>query len=670
MQAQVKSKGKGGIKHDAHFSRLNDLLERGEFGRLADASREVLRGNKQHHFAHKALTTALLELGQVKAAIPALQLAVRKFPNDPELQNNLGIAFSLNLQWPSAMRSFEQALKLDPTNALTHKNLGLAYFRMHRWFDALPPLIRAIELYDGEFVEAVELLANALGEANKLEEAKECIEELLSASPDDRGHLATLLSVSFKLCDWRESRELLARLQANIFDPSRPGGMCNPFTLFYLPGFSQAAIKQATEYFVSLNLPARLLDPQSHGDDVSGLKALQPAVVQSAIDVRKRPLRIGYLSADLRNHPVGLVIPEIIECHDRNEVFVIAYALSADDGSEIRRRLQAAFDNFVVVGEQDHLAIAERMRTDRIDILVDLHGWTSLGRPEVLALRPAPVIANWLGYAGTLGHPRLADYIIGDPVVTPIGEADDYTETIAQLPHCYLPYDTKRPVGSPPDRVSAGLPEQVFVFCCFNNVYKINPEVFDLWCRILAACPGSVLWLSGRRESARSNLCREAELRGIEPERIVFAPAVDGHAEHLARISLADLALDPFPYNSHSTGLDTLWAGVPMVSLRGDTFAGRVGASMLEAANLSHLVAASAEDYFRIATRLYEAPADLQACRRVLVDGQARRELPVFDMMGFARDLESLYRQMWQNHLGGRREAILAEGSRITHSGL
>jgi predicted O-linked N-acetylglucosamine transferase (SPINDLY family) len=292
---------------------------------------------------------------------------------------------------------------------------------------------------------------------------------------------------------------------------------------------------------------------------------------------------------------------------------------------------------------------------------VDLHGWTSLGRPEVLALRPAPVIANWLGYAGTLGHPRLADYIIGDPVVTPIGEADDYTEKIAQLPRCYLPYDTKRPVGSPPDRVSAGLPEQGFVFCCFNNVYKINPEVFDLWCRILAACPGSVLWLSGRRESAKSNLRREAELRGIAPERIVFAPSVEGHAEHLARISLADLALDPFPYNSHSTGLDTLWAGVPMVALRGDTFAGRVGASMLEAADLSRLVAASAEEYFLIATRLFEQPAELQAYRRILANGRERRDLAVFDMAGFTRDLESLYRRMWHNHLDGRHQPLLCE---------
>lgn len=664
------SKGKLALdrKPDAAFLRLSKLLAEGEFSRLVDASREVLRGNKQHHLAHKTLSAALLELGQVKPAIAALQLAVRKFPTDAELHNNLGIAYSLNLQWPSAMRSFAQALKIDPKNAQTHKNLGLAYYRMHRWFDALAPLIRAIELYDGEFVEAVGLLALALEQANKLEEAKECIEELRVDNPDDRHYLTMLISVNLKLCDWRDSKDLFARLHANIFDPQRAGDMCNPFTLFSLPGFSQAALRQATALFVRQNLPPELLEPRARDEAAPGAGARQAVFDTIGTDGRKRPLRIAYVSADLRNHPVGLVIAEIIERHERDDVFVIGYSLSVDDGSEIRKRLQSAFDKFVVVEGKDHFAIAEQMRADRIDLLVDLHGWTSLGRPDLLALRPAPVIANWLGYAGTLGHPRLADYIVGDPIVTPVESADDFTEVIAQLPRCYLPYDTTRLVGTPPSRASAGLPEKGFVFCSFNNVYKINPEVFDLWCRILAACPGSVLWLSVRRESAKTNLGREAELRGVAAERIVFAPSVDGHAEHLARISLADLALDPFPYNSHSTGLDTLWAGVPMVCLRGETFAGRVGASILEAATLSRLVAASPEEYFRIALDMFEQPATLQACRQVVADGQARRNLAVFDMTGFTRDLEGLYRQMWQNHLDGRHQPILANRPALSGS--
>lgn len=655
----LQGKGRAAGKRDATLLRLNELLAQGDFTRLVEASRDVLRGNRQHHFAHKTLSTALLELGQIKPAIAALQLAVQKFPGDAELQNNLGIAYSLNLQWPSAMRSFRQALKLDPRNALTHKNLGFAYYRMHRWFDALAPLIRAIELYEGEFVEAVGILALALEQADKLEEARECIVELRADSPDDRHYLTSLLSVSFKLCDWRDCRDLLQRLKANIFDPRHAGAMCNPFTLFSLPGFSQADLKQATAYFARQNLPPGLLDPQGAAD---ATPAQRPGFAMAAghdVGARKQRLRIAYLSADLRNHPVGMVIPEVIERHDRSEVFVVGYALSANDGSEIRKRLQSAFDKFVAVDDQDHLAIADRMRADKIDILVDLHGWTSLGRPDVLALRPAPVIANWLGYAGTLGHPRLADYVIGDPVVTPVECAEDFTEAIAQLPRCYLPYDTTRPLDLPPARVIAGLPEDAFVFCSFNNVYKINPEVFDLWCKILTACPGSVLWLSGRRESSRSNLCREAELRGIAPERLYFASGVDSHAEHLARIALADLALDPFPYNSHSTGLDTLWAGVPMVSLRGDTFAGRVGASILESARLSRLVAASTEEYFQIATRLFRQSDELQACRRMLAEGRLGRDIAVFDMAGFARDLEALYRRMWQNHLDGCRQSII-----------
>lgn len=370
---------------------------------------------------------------------------------------------------------------------------------------------------------------------------------------------------------------------------------------------------------------------------------------------------MAYLSADFRYHPVGFVIPEVIERHDRRRVEVIGYSTGIDDGSEIRARLARGFDRFIDLSATSIPDTVDRIRADDVDILVDLQGWTTDCRPELLALRCAPIQVSWLGFAGTMGDRRLADYVIGDPVVTPLGDAECFTEHIAQLPDCYLPFDTTRRLEAAPTRASQGLPDQGFVFCSLNNNYKFNPPTFDLWCSLLRDLPGSVLWLSRPRASAVDNLRQEAARRGIDPERIVFAVRVESPADHLARLQLADLALDPAPYNSHSSGMDTLWAGVPMVTLLGQAFAGRVGASLLQAAGLDEMVTASPQDYCALALGLARDAERLGALRRRLREGRGDSRL--FDMARYAAALEGLYEQMWRNHQAGRHQAIAAAQS-------
>jgi predicted O-linked N-acetylglucosamine transferase (SPINDLY family) len=420
----------------------------------------------------------------------------------------------------------------------------------------------------------------------------------------------------------------------------------HPFVLLAYPEVSPEEQKQVAGQYVKRNIPLSVLNASDPEWPIRGVSQQE-----------KNRLRIGYLSSDFKNHPVGLIIPEVIELHNRDDFEVFGYSFGFDDHSDVRQRLEKSFDHFADLAEASVGETAHRIRNDCIDILIDLNGWTMDGRPEALALRCAPIQVNWLGYAGTMGHGKLADYLLGDPVVTPLIAEGAYAETLAQLPDCYLPVDTTIDPGMPPTRRNAGLPDTGFVFCSFNNSYKFNPYVFDTWCRLLREAPDSCLWLSLPGQSAQDNLRKEAAARGVDPGRIFFAPFVATKQEHLARIQLADLALDTFPYNSHSSGVDTLWAGVPMVALLGETFPGRVGASLLRAAGLDEMVTVSIDQYHDLALEMYQNPQRLRDMRAKLA--QAKKQSPLFDMPAFVRGLERVYLRMQNDRLTGIRAPII-----------
>ncbi|MGM9490518.1 O-linked N-acetylglucosamine transferase family protein [Ideonella sp. YS5] len=406
-----------------------------------------------------------------------------------------------------------------------------------------------------------------------------------------------------------------------------------------------------------------------------------PAPAREGGDQR---LRIGYLSSDLHAHATAYLMAEVFERHDRQRVEVIAYSCGPDDGSPMRARLMRAVDRFVECSTLGLEDLARRIHADGIDILVDLKGYTRDTRSGVLALRPAPVQVNFLGYPGTLGA-GFADYLIGDPIVTPLDHAADYDERIAQLPHCYQPNDRQRAVGPAPTRLEAGLPEWAprsgpgparppggigelgsgpsfpeppVVLACFNYSYKITEAVFDRWCRILGRVPNAVLWLLRSNPLAEANLKREMQSRGLDPSRLFFAPELP-LARHLGRLQLADLVLDTEPYNAHTTCSDALWVGVPVLTRTGDTFPSRVATSLLQAAGVPELATASAETYVELAVALATQPARLAALKQRLQS--QRLSVPLFDSAAWTRGLEDLFERMaWRQRQGLAPSALAA----------
>lgn len=355
-----------------------------------------------------------------------------------------------------------------------------------------------------------------------------------------------------------------------------------------------------------------------------------------------RRIRIGYFSSDFQDHPAAWLLAELFERHDRAQFEIFAYSYGPPDNGAMRRRLITAVDHFVDIAREPDDAVVRRIRDDGIDILVDLKGYTLGDRLEVMAQRPAPVQITWLGYPGTTGT-RFIDHLIADEVIVPAGTEQTCAEQVLRLPQCYQPIDNRRAVDDPLTRAGYGLPETGLVFCCFNQTFKITPDIFAVWMRVLAAAPDSVLWLVDDHPRATANLRAAAVAADIAPARLVFAPRKP-LAGHLARYRVADLALDTFPYTSHTTASDALWCGCPLVALCGETFAARVSASILTAVQLPALIAHSINEYETKILQLATHPALLEDLKRRVRESKATA--PLYDTAARTRDLEALYRGM------------------------
>ncbi len=362
-------------------------------------------------------------------------------------------------------------------------------------------------------------------------------------------------------------------------------------------------------------------------------------------------LRIGYVSSDFRNHPVGHQVLGVLRGHNRRQFAVFAYSIGPDDGSVYRRGIEECCERFVDLTDCTEAAAAGRIAADEIDILVDLNGHTAGNRMGLFALRPAPVQVSYLGYPGTTGS-GFHDYLITDRLVTPPDQQRFYTEKFVTLPHCYMATDDTQALSSAGfHRAAFGLREEQFVFCSFNNVWKIDPVIFDVWMTLLHAVPQAVLWLPGNNPAATINLIREAERRGVACERLVFAEKLKSKADHLARLALADLALDTRIYNGHVSTCDALWAGVPVLALLGSTFASRASASMLHGVALPELVTDGLDAYTQTALRLSQPGSELNHLKTRLA--RNRCAAPLFDTQRFTTNLEKAYRAMTANYRAG-----------------
>jgi predicted O-linked N-acetylglucosamine transferase (SPINDLY family) len=444
------------------------------------------------------------------------------------------------------------------------------------------------------------------------------------------------LSRSREMCEWDEFAQSASHIRALLAEDR--SGRLPPFQLLSVPGISAQEQRVCSELWTRDRVAASMPERNT---------------LAFHFDLTERDkLRIGYLSGDFHDHATARLLIETFEAHDRVRCELHGFSFGAEDGGTMRRRICDAFDAFHDVSGLSDTEAAHAVHGAGIDILVDLKGYTFGARTGVLMLRPAPVQVNFLGYPGTLGA-EICDYIITDPFVTPMTAAADYSEAFAYMPHSYQPHGRNSEIGRKPTRSEVGLPETGFVFCCFNQAYKFTPQVFDLWCRLLAETPGSVLWLLCA-ERAEGNLRGEALRRGISPDRLVFAPHLE-QSEHLGRLQLADLVLDTNPCGAHTTASDSLWAGVPIVTCVGDTFASRVAGSLLHAIGLPELVTTSEEDYLAVALALATEPGRLDACKAKLK--RNRLTTPLFDVAAYALALQDLYETMWVRRRTGAARA-------------
>jgi predicted O-linked N-acetylglucosamine transferase (SPINDLY family) len=610
------------------------LFELGAIGDAETCLRRAIALAPGNALAHANLGKVLEAQGQTDAALVSLQQATQVNPQLAGAFANMGGLLNAQRQFRAAEEACRRALALEPklAGALTNLANALLGQQRHAEAEALYREVLAAEKMNGD---ALNNLGNLLLDQKRFGEAEACYRKIR----DDHGYaLGQAFHCASHLCDWQRRTQDEAALRERL---RRDDTYFDPFGLLILTGDDAPEIQRRSSWLAAKNHLGPLLEQQ-------------PMVSPAQHPVRDR-LRIGYLSADLHDHATMHLLAGVLQAHDRGRHAIHLYSYGPDIQDSYRKLAMEnceAFHDLRILS--DHAA-AKQIADDGIDILVDLKGHTRDSRLGISALRPAPVIVSWLGYPGTLGHERLADYIIGDPIVTPFDAADGYSETLALMPHCYQPNDRNRPISAAPPRSAEGLPENAFVFCSFNQSYKIIPEVFDIWCKLLSAVPGSVLWLLESPQGAMDNLRREARMRNIDPQRLIFAGRKP-LADHLGRLQLADLALDTFPYGSHTTGSDALWAGVPLITRPGNTFACRVAASLLSAVGLPELITDTWEAYFALALELANnTPRRQDLCQRM---ASQRLVSPLFDTRRFTTHLERLYERVWAQHATGERKPL------------
>jgi protein O-GlcNAc transferase len=604
------------------------------------------------------------ERDEAMDAIGAYEAALAAAPGNTAVLNNLGLALEAIGARDRALDCYLQVLEIDPGHADALGNLANAQFARNDFSASAASYDRLFAIRAELPVATLVRRAIALQKSRRLAEAEECFRDALARAPDDAQLLTNIGSLCVEQgrysdadpplaraveldranpyalamlaharqhrCAWHGIDALFAGLEALIDAPHEDSWSVVPFPLLAMPLSARTHLRAARQWARALNPgPAR---PRHACPLAAGGR-----------------LRVGFVSSDFRNHAVSLLLLEVWERLDRSRLETFAYGIQPADHSPLGQRIARSFEHFSDVSAETPGTIAQRIRSDGIAILFDLNGYTLNARPEIFARRPAPLQINSMGFPGTLGA-QWYDYIHVDRFVAPPGAQAHYSERFFHMPHAYVPCDTTRrgmQRSDPPSRQSVGLPEESLVFCCFNNIYKLLPGVFSIWLRLLAAVPGSVLWLLDANADARANLRGEMKKAGLNPDRLVFAPRVS-NAQHLARMALADLFLDTSPYGAHTTTNDALLTGVPVLTCAGETLASRNPGSQLLAIGLEDMVTSSFVEYEARALRLALDPHALGPVRRRLE--QNRSTAPLFDMARYALDFEDGLSSLWRDY--------------------
>jgi predicted O-linked N-acetylglucosamine transferase (SPINDLY family) len=571
-------------------------------GRAAEAAQRARRMRQRHPeqlLGYTLESNALLAQGRHQDALQCLRQLPDRVPVDAAYLMSMALALQLAERHAEAVPLLLQALALKVDDPFLHFHLGTSFKQM------------------GMKAEAAECVRTAV---------------TLGVGSSELAARGQLVFLEREACRWAESEAELARLRPALRAvPAQQPMETSPFGHAVLVDDPVEQLKVARHY--ALHVAGKL----------------QPLPRQRARDNGRR-LRLGYLSADFRTHATSQLVVQLLEQHDRQAFEVFALSTGPDDGSALRQRVVQAVEHFEELHGASYAQVAQRIRELGIDILVDMKGATHDTLLPVLAARPAPLQVTWLGFPGTTGAPYI-DYLIGDPVVTPLEDAAHFAEKIAQLPGCYQPNDARRARALPSRRADWGVPEGALLLCGFHQSYKISQEVFDVWCSLLRERDDALLWLLQWNTNVHDRLRAEAQARGIDPQRLVFAPLLPLQ-QHINRLACADIYLDTWPCNAHTTASEALWAGVPVVTLQGRAFAQRVASSLLHAVQLDELVCHDIEGYRRTVLAL---AAD--APRRAALNAHLARQQycsPLFDGGAFARDLEALLQRMWRQALSGQ----------------
>jgi protein O-GlcNAc transferase len=688
---------KGDGRHPA-IKRIQSLIDESKWKQAWAELHPILKREPQNPSLHWVAGLLQSELGEPDKARTHLRFASERITDDAGLFQKLGEVERKLGDEAAATRAFQQALGLqngvpqllalaeqyrnggertreievlEKAHGITpgEGQIALRLAHLHQAsFDPTPALswaMTAVKLKPDNW-DAYLLLATVLQRLDRLKEALEVYHSLLLVWPGDTrvnrnlGMLCLTLGMNAEsvkylkraaenapnrlelecdivhqqlhAVDWSELNQRATELLEHLRSTR---DQLSPFAFLSVPGASAEDLRLSAER-AAVGLVKEQKMPQM------APRAVEPGEAE-------RPLRIGYLSSDLHEHATGYLMARLFELHDRQSFRLFAYTWDNHGNDPLRQRIAPCFDSLKDVRGLADEQVAELIRADQIDVLVDLKGYTRDGRLGILASRPAPVQVHHVGFPGTLGAP-FVDYLVADKIVAPPDRARYYSEKIAYLPDCYQPTDETRAIGERPTREACGLPPQGVVFASFNQPYKITPGTFDVWCRLLREVEGSVLWLLHGSKAATAHLKAEAERRGVPAERLVFA-AARPQTEHLGRLQNADIVLDTLPVNAHTTASDALWAGVPIVTLPGEPFVSRVAASIVTTMGFEELVAKHEEDYVRIAKELAESPIALAALKARI--GDARETSPLFDSARYTKNLEALYRVMWRRKCQG-----------------
>lgn len=620
----------------AYSNRASAYRKLGQLQSALNDFDRVIGGGKAGADVYFNRANTQFELQRYDDAATSYGIAATLNPADADTHNSLGITLSLLDRHEEAVASYQAALRLRPDHAAAYNNLGLVFSALKRTTDALDSFAKALALVP-TYADALYNRATALLALGRHAEAVSDFDRLMTINPSYPFAAGQRLHAKMYICDWRNVDAETEALAAAVAQDK----LVTPSWLFSALVDAPALQRRAAEAWTRARHP------------------LNPALGPIPAYPRHPKIRVGYYSTDFYSHATAFVLAEFFELHDRDRFEIIAFDFGPGQKDAVQTRLAKAFDRFIDVRALSDKDIAALSRSLEIDIAVDLKGYTTGYRAGIFAHRAAPLQVNYMGTAGTLGSPAI-DYIVADKTVIPPSSRAHFTEKVVHLPHCYYINDRKRPLDeTTPSRAALGLPERGFVFSCFNNNFKITPAVFATWMRILKRVPDSVLWLFEDNAAAADNLRREAAVRDVAPSRLVFAKRIPPGA-HLARHRAVDLLLDTLPYNAHTTAIDALWTGVPVLTRPGNGFAARVAASLLHALDVPELITATERDYEDLAVSLANDPQRLTAMKDKII--RNRTTAPLFDTARFTRGMEAAFLQMYERHHAGQAPAHIEVG--------